>query len=620
MDERERLIKVMAALEAQRLLLGDAAVAPAIAGLYHRLAELDGAPSAATAEGQAHKLAFLEGAGLILLAATQPELAYLFRHALIQDAAYSSLLKSDRAQLHQTTGEVIEQTYAGRTDELAGIIGHHFLAAGAQAKALHYLQRAGDLALQSFAGREAEAYFRACLRLAAEDRRRADLFLRIGQAVKAQDLFAEAIPLWRQAADLYAGQGDDNAVAAVYAEMVDSAWHAGQWSAAVAAGQEGLARTAGAPPSQERARLLQATARRALFGGDQATARALSDQAVAMARQLGDPATLALALTTSGIMRDQPVDQARATLEEALALVEPNSLPQSYLLNNLGTLLLESAGETELALSHYEKGLTIVRRMNSIWYQFFCLANVADAFLFGGRLDRVAAILPELRALEAATPERDWTQPRLAFVEGMWLRCCRELSPAAEKLRSGWQLAQAGNYHDLTGVLVLVLAETLLERGEVDQAGDLLARHLAQPERSVSLNPVWPHCLLSQACARAGNLDQAVYWLAAARQIPWGVDRLPPGQARLATAEATLAEVAGRLADALDWLQQAEHAWRYMGWRWYLARNLSEQGRLLAANGQRSQAGTCLQAAGDLFAQIGAPAYARAVAAMMESG
>jgi len=57
------------------------------------------------------RLTQLESHGLIRLAATQPELEYLFRHALVQDAAYASLVKADRKQLHLAVGEALESLY-----------------------------------------------------------------------------------------------------------------------------------------------------------------------------------------------------------------------------------------------------------------------------------------------------------------------------------------------------------------------------------------------------------------------------------------------------------------------------------------------------------------------------
>jgi predicted ATPase len=68
----------------------------------------------------------LESSGLIRLAAAQPELEYLFRHALIQDAAYYSLLKQDRKQLHLAAGEALEYLYPDHRDELAATLAYHF--------------------------------------------------------------------------------------------------------------------------------------------------------------------------------------------------------------------------------------------------------------------------------------------------------------------------------------------------------------------------------------------------------------------------------------------------------------------------------------------------------------
>ncbi len=56
-------------------------------------------------------LTILEAGGLIRLAAVAPDLAYLFRHALLQDAAYASLLRADRKLLHRLVAEKLEALY-----------------------------------------------------------------------------------------------------------------------------------------------------------------------------------------------------------------------------------------------------------------------------------------------------------------------------------------------------------------------------------------------------------------------------------------------------------------------------------------------------------------------------
>ena len=104
----------------------------------------------------------LEAKGLIRLAAIQPELEYLFRHALVQDAAYGSLLKQERRGLHAQVGEALEELYPDRREELAAVLGMHFEQAGETEKALDYLISAGNYAVQRNAIREAfDAFDRA---------------------------------------------------------------------------------------------------------------------------------------------------------------------------------------------------------------------------------------------------------------------------------------------------------------------------------------------------------------------------------------------------------------------------------------------------------------------------
>ena len=68
----------------------------------------------------------LETSGLIWLAQAYPELEYLFKHALLQDAAYRSLVKQDRRHLHQVVGETLERLYPDRRQALAPLLAQHF--------------------------------------------------------------------------------------------------------------------------------------------------------------------------------------------------------------------------------------------------------------------------------------------------------------------------------------------------------------------------------------------------------------------------------------------------------------------------------------------------------------
>ena len=117
-------------------------------------------------------LGTLEASGLVQVAALEPELEYLFRHALVQDAAYSSLLKQDRRALHRLAADTLVALYADRARELAAVIALHLERAGDPAAAAAHLVIAGEHALERFANREALTFFdRADASLTADDPR-----------------------------------------------------------------------------------------------------------------------------------------------------------------------------------------------------------------------------------------------------------------------------------------------------------------------------------------------------------------------------------------------------------------------------------------------------------------
>jgi len=130
----------------------------------------------------------LEAKGLIRLATAQPEIEYLFRHALVQDAAYGSLLKQERRGLHAQVGEALEVLYPDRREELAAVLAMHFEQAGETDKAIDYFVAAGHYGAKRNAVREAyDAFDRAAALLAAtgagEDpaMRRRNIEIRVGR-------------------------------------------------------------------------------------------------------------------------------------------------------------------------------------------------------------------------------------------------------------------------------------------------------------------------------------------------------------------------------------------------------------------------------------------------------
>jgi tetratricopeptide (TPR) repeat protein len=112
-----------------------------------------------------NQLYTLESADLVRLAQTRPDVEYLFRHALVQDAAYGVLLLTERQRLHQAVGRTLECRYPDRPAELAPILGHHFTLAGDNERAFHYFTLAGDVAKRTHALPEAIAHYSRALQV-----------------------------------------------------------------------------------------------------------------------------------------------------------------------------------------------------------------------------------------------------------------------------------------------------------------------------------------------------------------------------------------------------------------------------------------------------------------------
>ena len=107
----------------------------------------------------------LETSSLIRLAADENALSYIFKHALTQDAAYGTLLKSRRAQLHREVAEAIERLWPERGEENAAVLALHFEKAGLEDKAFAYAILAGDSARRAFAHTEALGFYELALTL-----------------------------------------------------------------------------------------------------------------------------------------------------------------------------------------------------------------------------------------------------------------------------------------------------------------------------------------------------------------------------------------------------------------------------------------------------------------------
>jgi len=90
---------------------------------------------------------------------SDPDLAYLFKHALTQETVYQSLLKKTRRDIHLQVAGTIESLYADQLDGNAALLARHYAEAGDDAKTLEYATRAGDVSARVYANAEAVAHY-----------------------------------------------------------------------------------------------------------------------------------------------------------------------------------------------------------------------------------------------------------------------------------------------------------------------------------------------------------------------------------------------------------------------------------------------------------------------------
>jgi class 3 adenylate cyclase/tetratricopeptide (TPR) repeat protein len=162
-----------------------------------------------------HALAQLEQAELVFRQGEPPEAIYSFKHALVRDAAYESLLKSRRQQLHGQIARALEERFAGIVTSQPEIVANHFTEAGLIDPAIDYWLKAGH-ALSRSANAEAVKHLGQGIQLtqsqapsAERDRKELDLYLALGPATAATQGYAapETLRVFSHARDLVGDRG-----------------------------------------------------------------------------------------------------------------------------------------------------------------------------------------------------------------------------------------------------------------------------------------------------------------------------------------------------------------------------------------------------------------------------
>ena len=170
-------------------------------------------------------------AGLLFRQGVPPDATYIFKHALVQDAAYGTLLRARRIDLHARIARVLDQQFPDIKENNPEVIARHYTEAGLAPVAIDYWQRAGNRAAKRSANQEAVAHFRRAKELfeklpdrAAHAEQELQLLIALGPALMTTR--SSAAP---EIGSIYARAGELARVTGRMADLFPTIWVLGLW-------------------------------------------------------------------------------------------------------------------------------------------------------------------------------------------------------------------------------------------------------------------------------------------------------------------------------------------------------------------------------------------------------
>jgi len=481
---------------------------------------------------------------------------YQFTHTLLRITLYDELRTGERRRRHNAVGEAIEMVYRHDLTPVLSNLAHHFRAAGLGStvdRAIDYATRAGHNADAALASEEAIDLFQNALDMLDtkeldDPHLRCSLLLALGQSQrKVHD--QKALPTLRAGADIarFLKLHDVLAeIALCYAEA------SVRYVAEANAGHDELLQEALnlLPPSELplRIRLMGSLARVRLHAGRLDEARAIGSHAIAMARQQGDPATLAMALAGLAEFPWQP-HETEENLRDAIEMTEAGARANDLEVVSRGhfrrAILLLELGDMKGASAAVDE----MARVNVHLRQPFF-----DAYL--------QAIKARLALMRGAFGE---AEEAIRLVQGAFRSLnMRGNDPAAQMIftlrRERGQLGMLGPVVAMFvrqaapgSVWRPALALIYVELGDLDSARAVFNELASDDFQSLPLDARWTTCIayLSEVCCALDDRARACHLYGLL--LPWSGRNIGVGLECLGSSDrflGLLASVEWRWADA----------------------------------------------------------------------
>lgn len=424
-----------------------------------------------------------------------------FSHALVREALYADLPLARRITLHRAIGEAI----AAGADRDAHVaeLAHHFRAAAADGDidlAVAYGIRAGDRATQALAHEEAVAHYERTLQLLAhhggnDDARHCPLLVALGLAhVRAGDpVAAEATFLRAAALARERRLPEELARAALGLGEIER-----QNDRFVPLLEEALATLDGAD-SVLRARLLSRLSVALYWARPETRKRALSDEAVAMARRLGYAPTLAYALSSriAALSGPDDVEARLATATEMIAVAEQCDNREFAMIGRGWTiadaLALGDVHRARFAIAAFATAAAESRHPYFVWW--LAAIRTMEAIL-EGRLAEAESLAQECFGLGQRTVVTDATQ---VFAAHSYVLCVEGERPEQIEPVMRAVVEQFPRVPGSRCVLALLYADG----GRVEEAAAELDALAADRFAILPRNPEWLSSLAALAATSA---------------------------------------------------------------------------------------------------------------------
>jgi DNA-binding SARP family transcriptional activator len=519
-----------------------------------------------------------------------------FEHALIRDTAYDSLTAARRAQLHDRIGETLEELYSADLEPHLAELAHHFFAAlpsGDTERAFTYAIRAGDWSVAQLAFEEAARLYEMALTLAGDDVQRCEVLLALGDAYARAGDTSAAKRSFSDAAELADARGlpEQLGRAAIgyggrifWAVSRDDE----QLKSLIERALQALGDEAPELRVELLARLAAGPLRDASFPLE--LKRARSEEAVAIARRLGDPKLLANALagyTQAHLAPDLYPGLLPATEEWVAAALEAGDKERAVEAHEQLFLQLLGLGDGDRArasLAEIRRIATELRQPAQLW-----LAAVHETLLalLEGRFDDAERLLGESEELGNAAPRWNAEMSRR-----LQLYLLRRSQGRLEELAETQEAAPEAFAFRTYPIVDCVLARFYDELGRVDDSGRIFSNLAKDDFAQMPFDEEWLVSL--------GLLAEVAYSRGDGSRAEALYDQLAPYSSQVAVAypEISIGSVArylGLLASTLACWEDAERHFEdaiatneRIGARPWLAHTQEDYARMLLGRGQSS--------------------------------